>query len=266
MVTFTLQHSRDDSLRDVRGHLSAAFRTLKAGRQWARFVKQWKIAGSVAGVEVTYGLGAGWHPHKHVLFWSRLPAAQINTAEIQAELSRRFGAILVRRRRYAHAVHGVDVRVADDLVAQYIAKFGHEPKGASWSLAAEITKGGAKSRLRMGEHYTPFQLLDLFLGGDRHAGSLFREYASAMFGSKQLVWSRGTRELLGLGAVAASDEELAAAPEQDAELFALLSAEDWRGVLRLGLRGHLLEVASLHDQDAFEVWLCAMKIREGSRG
>ena len=263
MVTFTLQHAREDKLRDVRDHLAAAYRRLKAGKGWMLFAERWQIVGSVAGVEVTYGLANGWHPHRHVLMWSRLAASAIDAAQIQAELSRKFGAILEKRGRYAHPIHGVDVRAAGDLIAEYIAKFGHEPKDQSWSLAAEITKGGAKSVLCQDQHYTPFQLLDLFLAGDRSAGALFREYASAMFRSNQLVWSRGTRELLGLVAVAATDEELAAAQEQDAELFALLSAEDWRGVLRLGLRGHLLEVASRHERGEFEAWIHASGIHNG---
>ena len=271
MVTLTLQHSRKEKLRVVRDHLAEAFRALKDGRPWASFAERWQIVASVAGTEITYGLVNGWHPHKHVLIWSRLPRSEIRPAEIREEISRRFEQILAKRGRYANPVHGVDVRIGDDLIAEYIAKFGHEPIGATWSLAAELTKGNAKISLRADQHYTPFQLLDLFAAGDARAGVLFQEYAAAMFGTNQLVWSPrrrwikdhwkpGARELLGLYAEPATDEEIAASIEQDAELFALLNADDWKIILKHNMRGHLLEVASLHSFAEFEIFLAALGI------
>jgi len=261
MVTFTLQHSRDDRLSDVRSHLARAYRTLKQSGWWKRFVDRWEIVGSVAAVEVTYGVANGWHPHRHVLMWSKMAGIGLVAEAMRSQLARRFSAILEAQGRYADFVHGVDVRAGDQLIAEYVAKWGHDPVKGSWSLAAEITKGGSKTLLKAADHYTPFQLLDLHLAGDVKAGLLFREYASAMFRTKQLVWSRGTRELLGLNREL-SDEELASAQEEDAALFAQLTPAEWTRVLQLGQRGHLIEIASRNDQAMFAAWLGGAGIRK----
>ncbi|MEW6285024.1 MAG: hypothetical protein AB1509_02240 [Chloroflexota bacterium] len=254
MVTLTLQHTRDDRLRTVQHHLAEAWRKMKSGRWWQKFQSEFLIVGSVTGTEVTYGLEAGWHPHKHVLVWSRLSFDEIDSDVIRKRISARFEYILAKMGRYVSPIHGVDVRKGNDLIREYVAKFGHEPKDAGWSLAAEITKAPAKIGLRYGDHYTMFQLLDLYMAGSMEAGKLFREYALTMKGTKQLVWSRYTRELLGLGQEI-SDEELAAMQEQDASILALLKPEHWRVILRNEKRSALLEVANTGKVEYLRVFL-----------
>jgi hypothetical protein len=259
MVTLTLQHESDDKLKIVQSHLSEAWRKMKSGRWWKTFHSEFLIMGSVTGTEVTYGLESGWHPHKHVLIWSLLSFHEIDPESIRERISRRFEYILQKMGRYVSPVYGVDVRKGNDLIREYVAKFGHEPKDKTWSLAAEITKAPAKIGLKYGDHYTPFQLLDLYLGGSRLAGKLFREYAITMKGTNQLVWSRGTRELFGLDREM-SDEELAAAQEQDAVILALLQPEHWRVILRQEKRSALLEVANTGNIEYLRVFLCSLGV------
>lgn len=241
MVTLTLQHNRQDKLKTVRGALGDSFRGLRSGRWWQEFREAYKIAGSVAASEVTWGVEHGWHPHKHVLFFSLLPVQEIEPEEIREQISKRYRDILAKSGRWASSAHGVDVRMADDLIAQYLAKYGQEKK-TNWTLVDEITKAASKIGFKNGEHYTPFELLDLYLGKNVAAGRLFIEYALTMKGAKQLVYSRGTRALLGLGRDE-TDEELAAAQEEDAVILASLKPQDWRKIIKQNLRGHLLEVA-----------------------
>jgi len=259
MVTLTLQHTRDDGLKTVQSHLAEAWRKMKSGRWYPKFQGEFLIVGSVAGTEVTYGLEAGWHPHKHVLVWSRLPHNEIKPDVIREKISARFEYILVKMGRYASPIHGVDVRKGDNLIADYVAKFGREPKESGWSLAAEITKAPVKIGLQFGDHYTPFQLLDLYLSGDWQAGKLFREYAITMKGTKQLVWSRYTREMLGLDQEL-SDEEIAAKQEQDAVILALLKPEHWRVILQKGKRSVLLEVADTGNVEYLRVFLASLGV------
>lgn len=256
MVTLTLQHDKTDKLKTVSSHLSEAWRKMKSGRWWKDFARDFLIVGSVTGTEVTYGLEFGWHPHKHVLIWSRLASVEVKPEKIRVLISERFESILAKSGRYVSPVHGVDVRKGNDLIREYVAKFGHEPKEAGWSLAAEITKAPAKIGLKSGDHYTPFQLLDLYLAGSMQAGLLFREYAVTMKGTKQLVWSRYTRELFGLDDEL-TDEELAALQEQDAVILARLEPEHWRAVLKKERRASLLEVASTGNLEYLRIWLKA---------
>jgi hypothetical protein len=259
MVTLTLQHDKTDELKTVNGHLSEAWRMMKSGRWWKDFARELLIMGSVTGTEVTYGLEFGWHPHKHILIWSRLSFQDVNANLIRVLISERFESILAKSGRYVSPVHGVDVRKGNDLIREYVAKFGHEPKESGWSLAAEITKAPAKIGLKSGDHYTPFQLLDLYLAGSMQAGLLFREYALTMKGTKQLVWSRYTRELFGLDDEL-SDEELAAMQEQDAVILALLKPEHWRVILKKEKRASLLEVANTGNVEYLRVFLRSLGV------
>jgi hypothetical protein len=259
MVTLTLQHTRDDTLKIVRSHLAEAWRKMKSGRWWQDFQREFLIVGSVTGTEITYGLESGWHPHKHVLVWSRLPDCQIDSKVIRDRISKRFEHILTQAGRYVSPIHGVDVRKGDNLIQEYVAKFGHEPKGASWSLAAEITKAPVKIGLKFGDRYSSFQLLDLYLAGSMPAGRLFREYAITMKGTNQLVWSRYTREMFGLDQEM-SDEEIAAMQEQDAVILALLDPEHWRIILRKEKRAALLEVANTGNVQYLQVFLKSLGV------
>lgn len=259
MVTLTLQHDREERLKAVQSHLAAAWRKMKSGRWWPEFRKEFLIMGSVTGTEVTYGLEAGWHPHKHVLIWSMLPSKEINCDAIRDKISAKFEYILAKMGRYVSPIHGVDVRKGNDLIAEYIAKFGYEPKKKGWSLAAELTKGGMKVGLKYGDHYAPFQLLDLYLDGSQEAGRLFREYALTMKGTNQLVWSPLTRTLFGLDQEL-SDEELAAVQEQDAVILALLKPEHWKVVLRNEKRAALLEVANTGNIEYLRAFLAGLGV------
>ncbi|MFX9934746.1 rolling circle replication protein, Rep63 protein, partial [Acinetobacter baumannii] len=66
--------------------------------------------------------------------------------------------------------------------------------------------------------FTPFDLLQLSMYSEtvfeKYCGKLFQEFAIAMKGARQLVWSRGLKALLELDEK--TDEELAEETEKDA--------------------------------------------------
>jgi hypothetical protein len=267
MITVTLQHSRKDTLQDLSDSLNEAWRKIKSGRWWQNFKRKYGMIGSVTGLEVTYGLSAGWHPHKHALFWFAIPAEEIQAEEIQAEIYKRYAAILRRMGHYAHPVHGVNVKIGNQVLAEYVAKFSQEKRPVGWSLEAEVTKApvkttkGKKTGLQDYERYTPFELLDLYKDqNDLQAGKLFREYAGAMKGKRQLVWSRGTRDLFGLGEEA-TDQELAEDPQDvENQKQAEFLKEHWRKIYRNGLHGHIVEIGSRNNREELRVFLAAFGI------
>jgi hypothetical protein len=141
--------------------------------------------------------------------------------------------------------HGLQISDRKGDVARYIAKFGRDPKPNRWTVEHELVKSPAK--VGTGEHKTPMQLLRDYMMGDKRAGYLFKEYAQVFKRRHQLQWSRGLRDLLGLGQEA-TDQELAERAEQDAALLAMLSLKQWRVILAHDARGEVLEVA--HGGDA----------------
>lgn len=247
LATFTLQHTKADALKDVRTYLTDALEQTKSGRWWGDFVEEFEIIGNIAKSEVTYGMEHGWHFHKHLLFITRQPMNAPECSNIKAALSARYENKLALMGRYAHPIHGVDVRVGDTYVADYISKYGREPSPA-WSLAAEVSKSFSKTAKADG-HYTPFQLLDF-----ADTKNLFGEYAMTMKKYNQLRWSNGLRKKLELGAEM-SDEEIASVQDDDAALFAQLTISQWRKIIKADARGHVLEVASHGDIELFQTYL-----------
>lgn len=252
MVTFTLQHTIHDKLSDLQSFQTEALRKTKSGRWYQEFKNDFGLLGNVTSSEITHGFEFGWHYHKHLVFFSTKEITESDCETIKNEITLQYGKSLASFGRYAHPVHAVDVRAGDSFIADYIAKYGHE-KNNGWTLAAEATKSSSKSS-SFG-NLTPFELLDyVVLQGDEDAGSLYREYAGAMKGKRQLRWSPGLRDLLGLG-VEASDEELAQATDDDGKSFAQITRRQYGKVRRLGKRGEVLEVASTQEIEAFQAYM-----------
>jgi hypothetical protein len=262
LTSFTQQHSRQDDFGELTNDLIEGLRSLRSGRWYQTFEKKYGIVGDVNSLDATVSQAAGWHPHKHFLFYSTLPADQLDREAIETELSTRFIHIMEKRGRYVSAVYGVKVETPcdsqdekDQALKLYVAK---------WGLEAEIAKGPVKNgRVENGvQHYSPFQLLELAGMGDKQAAAWFIEYAKVMKGRKQLVWSRGLRELLGLNRVEKSDEELAQEAQSEGDvLLAQLNLTQWRVVLANDARAELLDIAD--SGDAGSVWIFLEKIGAG---
>lgn len=249
LLTLTLQHSREDDLAGLLDALKDAWRKLKMGRAWQTIRAQYGLVAYVTGTEVTYGNENGWHPHLHVLVFSTLPEAQLDKDQLKAALVARWRGLLAAGGRYASEFYGLDLRTGDNQVGEYASKFG---------LEAELT--GQATKIAAGEHYTPFQLLELAEKGDQHAGQLFREYAAVFNGRKQLTWSKGARELLGLNA---EREDAEIAEEDDApeaETMVTLTPGQWGNVCERGARGQLLAVANGGDRTRLWEYLLSIGI------
>jgi hypothetical protein len=236
LVTLTFPHSRHDDLPDLLQRLRVAMTRYKstwAARDVRAFIG-W--IGAVRALEVTHGEANGWHPHIHEIMFIE-PGHDHDWVQQQ---------LLLHWRRACRTAglpdpsteYGVDVRGAAK-AAWYVAKFGVED--SRWGMEHELTKANLK-RGRQGR-CSPFDLLRRIVAGeDDRAAYLFREYALAFQGSRQLVWSRGLRDRL-LSERESSDEELAAQPLEAAELLGQLTLHQWQKILRAGVRGEVLEAA-----------------------
>ncbi len=260
MVTVTFQHGKKDKLENLINDLISSWRIVTSGRAWQRVKKRFSIVGSITGREVTYGPENGWHPHLHILYYSRLPISKINDKLIKRYVYARLKVALAGLGRYVSFDHGVKVTMGKNLLSQYAIKSGLEDeKKNTWSLVSEITKAPAKSGMKNGDHYTPFQLLDFYICGDLVAGSKFIEYAKAMKGRKQLTYSKDLRGILGLEKES-SDQETAEAQDQQARRLSYLSAKAWKIILTSGKRGTLLEVASSGNYKLFRTYCLTLGI------
>lgn len=255
MAAFTLQHSRDERLQVVQDRLSATYKSMQGGRFWMKFKTDWGFVGSIGSSEVTWGEFNGWHPHRHVLFFTREKIEKDDLEIAQAEVSSRFRDILASHGGYADEEHGVKFTIADDYqkAGDYVCK---------WGLAEEMTKGPVKKG-RM-ENYSPFELAG-WAGatGETLPIALFREYFAVYKGSKQLSYSHGLRARLGIMDVEKTDEQLATEESEEAILLAELARQAWKIVCKDNKRGELLEVASSGNPEAVRAFLLGLGLQEG---
>lgn len=256
LVTFTLQHDNDDDLKGSLDALSDSFRVLKQGRKWVQFSNDFGLVGFIRALEVTHGVN-GWHPHLHVLFFFH---RGVDRARLENFLKSHWSAMLDRSGRTASWRRGVDVQKGDNAVAEYVAKYGHEPihLARSWGVEHELTKAPVKLA-RGSKGNTPLDLLAQSLMDPkkkkrRRAASLWKTYAKAFKGRRQLVWSHGLRKKFGL-VKDETDEEIAKREDEQAQLLAMISLRNWRIVLANDARGEVLEVASSGDRKQLDEFL-----------
>lgn len=256
LLTLTHGHTQGDRLADLLEAEQKALDRFFGCRQGRDLMTSLHRVGHVRAWEVTHGrkraVNNGWHPHFHILLFLEFRHADLPSAEewafrVWLNACRLSGLPLPDRR------HGVTLQDGSRAAA-YVAKMGHE-EGRGWGLDSEMTKGHIK-RAKDGE--TPFDFLRACLAGDDpQARFLFREFAAAFKGKNQLRWTRGLRERFNL--VDRTDEELAAAHEEDAYLLSLIGRDDWKLILQRDARADLLEIAGHGSVDLLQWFLADLR-------
>jgi len=236
LLTLTVPHYTNQKIQTVLDGLSSALRRMTYSKGWRTLSKEIGLYGRIRSLEVTYGEN-GWHPHFHLLLFVYNQQDE-GLESLQAAALSLWKTACIRSSLPEPNFHGVKV---DDgtLAAEYVGK---------WGLDHEMTKGHIK-KSRHG--YSPFDLLRVYLGSsptgrflDGHAseaGRLFKDYAKAFKGKRQLVWSKGLHQDLLFDLVDITDQEASDLVEPDAELFALVPLATWKIILKRKLRGVVLE-------------------------
>lgn len=240
LLTLTFPHKANDPLKPMLEAFQNARQKLRADRAYKAFLQRLGVEGTIASLEVTHGEN-GWHPHVHILLFSDWSEDERAIALSEnPELLEEYKSCVYRawKRVCERAglptpseAHGVDIRDGS-YAADYAAK---------WGMASELTKAHLK-RGRKGSR-TPWDLLRSSLyEDDDQAGELFKDYAYAFRGRKQLHWSKGLRDKLGLGQEL-TDEEVSEQTLEPSTLLAQLSRDEWRLVVRYRFQEALLTIA-----------------------
>lgn len=248
LITLTFSHSIYHRIDDLLPRLTEGLRKLKSGRAWQDLKKRYDIVGSVRALEVTHG-NNGWHPHTHEIEFFNTPLSAEQRDALRQELFVLWEAACIKvGLPLPNEEHGVDVRGATR-AAQYVGK---------WGFASEVSRPVAKKGW---SGRTPWQLLEDAHHGDVQAGQLWIEFAEAFHGRRQLIWSRGLRDLLQLGELF-SDDELADLESVDLEDVPVdvveLDRETWTKICRAGARGMVLHLAMLCKHE-LEGWLDSVR-------
>lgn len=230
MTTLTLPHSRFDGCKELLDAVRGSWSLMKGGRAWTEGAKLWsRWMGDVRALEVLHGSN-GWHPHLHVV-WFLEPGTDRFIAEKFANwVFDRWAEIMEKKMDLVCSRKGFDWRVIDKgEEAEYLSK---------WGAAEELTR--AQTKLSQGgASRTPWQILgDYHERGRKKDAALFKEYAGAFHGARQLTWSQKIRGIYGIGEV--SDEEAAEAVPEEANQVALIEKPLWKSLCKNRLQEPIL--------------------------
>jgi hypothetical protein len=251
LATYTLRHKMNDPLSSMLNRMLEAYRKMKSGKAWQWLKEEYGWKGSIKSLEVTHG-NNGWHPHQHELILLDQSLSKSARNGLKIDLKAKWGASLARCGLDASWEHGVDLRTASSDIEEYVAKFGYEPIVTGWTIEHELTKQPSKKSKKDGK--TPLQLLSDYGEADLRAGRLWKEYAKAFHGKKQLVWSKGLRDELGMGDEL-DDKAIAESVPSEAFVLARLTPVEWKAIRKADLRGELLDAASTMTDINFRRWL-----------
>jgi Replication protein len=234
-LTLTMRHNSGQSLAELWDALSYAWGVVTAGKPWLKTKKRFGVLGFLRAVEVTVSYLNGWHVHIHCLVV--LDANNPDVVGLQAAMFDRWKAALVRKGLDAPTMAGQDARLldgpADFALSQYLTKAQDQGRVTERNIGLELTSSQSKHvRSDFGTR-TPWVLLDEWFGdGDADSAELWFEFEKSSKGRRQLTWSRGLRELLGI-VTEKSDEEIAAEEIGTADDDLLRITKDgWRQVVR----------------------------------
>ena len=245
-LTQTIRHGFDMPLSYSLDAFAAADKLLWSSRSGALMREQYGIVGTIKILETTWGEANGWHPHKHALLFV---SGDSPISQIQADLSYRWINACVKKGLPAPGL-GRAITVQDGSFADaYVSK---------WGLEDEMTKSHCKVAKTEGR-MTPFALLqDVLDTGDARSWSLFKEYAEAFKGKRQLVWSKGLRDMLLPEQPLRSDEELAAelSPNKEDLWLSKLSIQEWRAIKYFNYDAIIRDKAEdCRTPENFQLWL-----------
>lgn len=243
-VTLTVKHGVGDDLQELLDKQSQALKRLSQGKYsiksqlraiYAATGEECpEIHGYIRALEVTHGEN-GFHPHFHLLVFTseNMPASILQYVYSHA---------WKRACRLAGLPEPSDERGVTVKDGSHAAEYA-----SKWGLEDEMTKAHVKTTKLKG--LTPWGMLRAVLDGDdpdyppARASALFRVYAKAFHGRRQLYWSNGLRKLLQLAQELTDEELIAQAEDEQSTLLATITVKQWRAIRQFQQEAHLLTVA-----------------------
>lgn len=228
LLTLTFSHKKTDRLKDTLYLFNQATQKFFRGKRFDRIREKIGLIGRIRVFEITYGIN-GFHPHTHTaLFYKKdmdLKLLEKEMYDLWEKACQKVG--LTTKEKY-----GLNIENGEQ-ANEYLSKHG------TWSLDQEMTKSHIKKAKN--ESMTPFDFLRQYLNTDneRYLG-LFKEYAEAMKGKRQLQWSPGLKKQFVIDDK--TDEQIATEKIEQADLLGYLTADQWKQILKQDTRAKFLDM------------------------
>lgn len=229
LITYTVQHDKGHSLKDLQSAVSQAYKYSKAGRGYQDIKAKFNIKGSIVANEVNYSDQYGWHYHRHEIIFYQ---SNRNFKELEQYIYEKYYTKLVQLGFSALPGIGVNVSKGEGSLSNYLSK---------WGLENELTS--------QKESYskTPFQLLD-----DPVDHFLFVEYSKAMLGKRRITWSRGLKDYFEIDQL--NDQDILDHQDKDQDqIIKVIDPITWKYIITNDLYLEVLSRAKL-DLYRFDLW------------
>lgn len=244
MLTLTVPHYMGDELKKLLKKMSKAKHSLWTNRNSREYLAdQFPMLGHITATEVKYSDNNGFHPHFHILCFLDKQYSSEDLQIIESELYEFWAEKCVKsglgkpNRR-----NGIDLKMGsnnEDMLADYISK---------WGMADEMTQAHLKIGKKNMQSLTMWEVLELAQmeasTKDKYS-YIFKTYAEAFKGRRQLFWSKGLKELLKVEVK--DDEEIANQEDENVEpiIAMYLSSQDWWTICYHKVRAKFLELIEI---------------------
>lgn len=256
-VTVTLPHSEGDRLAPLLKAVRQSWRVVLGGQAWMDDQRDFGVVGTIRALEVNHGPN-GWHPHLHVLVFTRRPLHPKERSVFAARIGERWAKAVVSAGYRKPSIRFGSRVVAvsrSEALGDYLSKVYDEQPAERIGL--EVARGDLKRARRQQGYRSAFAIAaDLAAYGDVGDLELWWEYERATKGVTALRWSKGLRGHIALAA-ALTDQEVV-----DQYVGGTIVTEIEPGlwsfiIKRRGVAARLLEIAE-HDPGDLCEYLCRL--------
>ena len=192
LLTTTIRHAISHKLKKTSQLVADAWTLFFAGRNGQLARKRLGVCHFVRALEPTYG-EAGWHPHLHIILMTDKELTDEDQKFIQNHwhdcvMAAGFDADGYHREFAPNDKHGIKLREL------YVARDGRYVSKMFLELTSYQTKEGHKDG-----QMTWWQIAEAAATGIQGMVRVWQDAQRAMFGRRQLTWSKGTADFFGLG-------------------------------------------------------------------
>ena len=244
LLTLTVPHDFGEPLGDLLKTVRESFTSLIAGRAWQDDKLDFGLLHWVRAHDVTVG-GNGWHPHLHIVLFSRSALRPSELVDLEDRLYCRWVRVITnhgnRRPSRQHGIRLEQARSREE-AARYVCQVVTGTEERPVPMAMEVARGDLKTSSHAGQR-TPWQVLaDIAELADCMDLRLWHEWENATKRVQAIRWSNGLRDAVGLSEEETDEEVMAAVV--GGEVVYILAGLEWRLVRRTkGARARLLRLA-----------------------
>jgi hypothetical protein len=258
-----MRHGPNDRLAKLWGGLAKGWGNATSGKYWVAAKQDFGVEGYVRVVEVTHGKN-GWHVHVHALIFAKGITGEAELVSLMEPMWGRWSRGLQSQGLRAPLPVGSEWHIiGGDLSGTALGEYLAKGAGAAGAIGAELTQ--TQSKIARGVHSTSAHwsiLNDGPVNGEVAGLKLWREWEKGSKGRRQIAWSQGLRERLGLVLEEKSDEDVAAeevGTRDDTVVW--ITRNGWAALVATpALIGQVLTAAeSLRPAD-FSAWLSGKSI------